>query len=99
MELEKMQLAMGISNASAPPDLDFVKHITMVVKVIEARVSGGKPLYLLIFTENNYHLKEFLERQCEIQGLGELFAVPCKYFTRMVSTPIPVLMSFIFFQL
>jgi hypothetical protein len=67
--------------------------------VIEARVSGGKPLYLLIFTENNYHLKDFLERQCEIQGLGELFAVPCKYFTRMVSTPIPALMSFIFFQL
>jgi hypothetical protein len=99
MELEKMQLAMGIVDASAPPDLDFVKHITMVVKVIEAQVLGGKPLYLLIFTENNYHLKEFLERQCEIQGLGELFAVPCKYFTRMVSTPIPVLMSFIFFQL
>ncbi len=49
MELEKMQLAMGIVDASAPPDLDFVKHITMVFKVIEAQVLGGKPLYLLIF--------------------------------------------------
>jgi hypothetical protein len=28
MELEKMRLAMGIVNSSsAPPDLDFVKHI------------------------------------------------------------------------
>ena len=83
-QLEKMQIAMGILDASAPPDMNFVKHVTMVVKIIEARVPGGTAMYLLMFTENNYHLKEYLERQFEIQGLGELFPVPCKYFTRKV---------------
>ncbi len=60
MELEKMQLAMGIVDASAPLDLGFVKHITMVVKLIEAQVLGGKPLHLLIYTENNYSALTYL---------------------------------------
>ena len=41
VQLEKMQIAMGILDASAPPDMYFVKHVTLVVKITEARVPGG----------------------------------------------------------
>jgi len=85
-QLEKMQVAMGIFDSSIPPDMNFVKHVTMVVKLVEARVSGGRATYLLLFTENNYHMKDYLERVYELPGLNEFFPVPCKFFTRKVST-------------
>lgn len=83
VELQKIQKAMG-TEGSIAPDLDFVKYVTMIVKMVEAQVPGGRPLYMFIFTENNYHIKDFLERVYEIEGLDEFFAVPCKFFTRKV---------------
>jgi hypothetical protein len=85
-QLEKMQVAMGILDSFVPPDMNFVKHVTMVLKLVEARVSGGRTTYLLLFTENNHHLKDYLERVYELPGLHEFFPVPCKFFTRKVST-------------
>mgnify|MGYP006203884699 CR=1 FL=1 len=76
---EQMQQAMGIVDGCAPPDMDFVKSVTMVVKIVQARIANGSPLYMVIFTENNYHIKDFLERVQEIEGLGEMFPVPCKF--------------------
>jgi hypothetical protein len=68
-QLEKMQTIM---DASVPPDMNFAKHVTMGVKIIEARVPGGTAMYLLMFTANNYHLKEYLERQFESMMLRTL---------------------------
>jgi hypothetical protein len=67
------------------PVVTIIKDTTLVVKIVEARVPGGTPIYLLIFTENYFHLKKYLERQFEIQGMGEFFAVSGKYFTHEVT--------------
>lgn len=84
LEQLRIQAALGMVDALEEADLDFVKHVTLVVKLVEAKVAGGCTLYMFFFTEQNYHLKAYLERQLEIEGLGEYFAVPCKYFMRKV---------------
>jgi hypothetical protein len=57
-------------------------HVT--VKLIEARVRGGKSTYFFFFGNNSYHIKDVLERTRKIDKIDEYFVLPCKYFTRKV---------------
>ncbi len=85
LEQLRIQAAMGVVGGTLEPDVNFVKHVSLGVKMVEAKVVGGRALFMFFLYENNYHLKASLERQVEIDGLGEFFAVPCKYFSRKVS--------------
>jgi hypothetical protein len=74
-------LGINITN----PDISFAKYTNLVVKLITAKVNGGKATFYLFFNEQNYHLRNYLERLTEIEGLGEYFATPCKWVLRKVS--------------
>ena len=85
LEQMRIQAAMGMLDGSVEPDLDFVKHVKLGVIMAKAKLPGGRPCYMFFMYEHNYHLKAILERLVEIDGLGEYFAVPCKYITRKFS--------------
>jgi hypothetical protein len=78
-----LRVALGIDISN--PDTSFAKYTNLVVKFVTANVTGGKPTFYLFFNEQNYHLRNYLERLTEIEGLGEYFATPCKWVLRKVS--------------
>jgi hypothetical protein len=84
LELVRIQAALGVLEAPVEPDLNFVKYVTMGVIMVDAKVTGGRSCFMFILYENNYHVKNILERQVEIPGLGEYFAVPCKFIYHKV---------------
>ena len=84
LEQMRIQAAMGMMGGFVEPDLDFVKHVKLGVIMVKAKIPGGRSCYMFFMYEHNYHLKAILERLVEIDGLGEYFAVPCKYITRKV---------------